>query len=267
MKNTKGFAVLEGLLILVIVGILGFTGWYVLQARNKANKNLADANAANSSTTIYSHQSTTTTTETKDQYAGWKTCSSRLVGLSIKYPESWLVSCQTSPNTDRCIQDAGYISLSPSDKETKDAAVALGSSSLQSYTIDLLKYGTQSSKCAHDGNDFSNVNCQTFQDGGQLNSGTFKGSWLSLWDSTSSNGSMSEFDAGVVFSKNCTGSNKLLGDPGTLSYSGKTYQISISSDGAQHEQYGDSALLNTQRFKLSDMYKNTIKILNSINVN
>ncbi len=37
MKRQAGFTALEGLLILVIVGIVGFTGWYVYQSRNKTN--------------------------------------------------------------------------------------------------------------------------------------------------------------------------------------------------------------------------------------
>jgi len=40
MKNQKGFAVLEGLLILVIVGILAGTGWYVMKAKDQTDKTL-----------------------------------------------------------------------------------------------------------------------------------------------------------------------------------------------------------------------------------
>ena len=34
--NNRGFAVLEGLLILVIVGIVGGVGWYVLKTKEEA---------------------------------------------------------------------------------------------------------------------------------------------------------------------------------------------------------------------------------------
>ena len=54
MKNQKGFAVLEGLLILVIVGILAGTGWYVVNAKRNADKALG-------STTNYSAPKTTRT--------------------------------------------------------------------------------------------------------------------------------------------------------------------------------------------------------------
>ena len=50
MKKQSGFTLIEGLLILVIVGLLGGTGWYVWNAHNKANDTLTNADAANSST-------------------------------------------------------------------------------------------------------------------------------------------------------------------------------------------------------------------------
>lgn len=36
-KNQKGFGVVEGLLILVIMGLIGFIGWYVWQSKNSVS--------------------------------------------------------------------------------------------------------------------------------------------------------------------------------------------------------------------------------------
>ena len=48
-KNTEtGFSAIEGLLILIIIGIVGFAGWYVYDAHKKAN---ATYNAASQSST------------------------------------------------------------------------------------------------------------------------------------------------------------------------------------------------------------------------
>jgi len=44
-KNQSGFAALEAVLILVIIGILGFTGWFVWQAKNNADKSLLPNNS------------------------------------------------------------------------------------------------------------------------------------------------------------------------------------------------------------------------------
>lgn len=43
MRNSKGFTLIEALLILVIVGLLGGTGWYVWSARSSTDKSLNQA--------------------------------------------------------------------------------------------------------------------------------------------------------------------------------------------------------------------------------
>jgi Tfp pilus assembly protein PilE len=47
MKISKGFTAIEGLLILVIVGILGFTGYYVYNSHKKTEDTLTEAAAVN----------------------------------------------------------------------------------------------------------------------------------------------------------------------------------------------------------------------------
>jgi cytoskeletal protein RodZ len=42
-KNQSGFSAIEALLILVIVGIIGGTGWYVIQANKNTNDTLNNA--------------------------------------------------------------------------------------------------------------------------------------------------------------------------------------------------------------------------------
>lgn len=57
-KTQKGFAHLEALLLLIIVAIIAFTGYYVWHSKNNANKSLA--NAANTNQTgNYSKKKTT----------------------------------------------------------------------------------------------------------------------------------------------------------------------------------------------------------------
>src|SRR5579871_5801589 len=52
MKILKqnGFSAIEGLLILVIVGLIGFTGWYVWHSKNNSDKALSEAQAVSNST-------------------------------------------------------------------------------------------------------------------------------------------------------------------------------------------------------------------------
>ncbi len=49
-RNQKGFGAIEGLLIVVAVGLIGFVGWYVWSSKNKTAKNLAETNSVNQTT-------------------------------------------------------------------------------------------------------------------------------------------------------------------------------------------------------------------------
>jgi type II secretory pathway pseudopilin PulG len=47
MKKTQsGFSIIETLLVVVILGMLGFTGWFVWHAKQNTNKTLSETNAA-----------------------------------------------------------------------------------------------------------------------------------------------------------------------------------------------------------------------------
>jgi hypothetical protein len=46
MSNQKGFAALESLLIIVVVAIIGFTGWYALHAKKATDKSLTTASSS-----------------------------------------------------------------------------------------------------------------------------------------------------------------------------------------------------------------------------
>lgn len=82
-KNQKGFSAVEGLLILIIVGLVGFIGWYVYHTKNntEATLNQADksANTRNANTT-----------------SSWKTYSDDFV--SLKYPTAWSVKRDDNTN-------------------------------------------------------------------------------------------------------------------------------------------------------------------------
>ena len=55
LKNQTGFSVIEALLILVVVGILGFTGWFVYHSKQATDKTLANTGNSN----VQTKQSTT----------------------------------------------------------------------------------------------------------------------------------------------------------------------------------------------------------------
>lgn len=86
-KNTLGFSVVEALLLLVIISVLGFTGWYVYHARQTSDKNYAVAGK---------DLAATSNTSTNTQ-AGLSVYTLPSVGASFSYPSSW-GSLDTSPN-------------------------------------------------------------------------------------------------------------------------------------------------------------------------
>jgi hypothetical protein len=62
LKNQGGFAALEAVLIVVIVGIIGFAGWFVLNAKDSTDKSLA----GNNSTTPSYDKKDSKVTDTKE---------------------------------------------------------------------------------------------------------------------------------------------------------------------------------------------------------
>lgn len=80
MKSQKGFALLESLLIIVILAILGFTGWYVWHAKQNTDKIASQNNTVRTETAV----------TPKNTLSSWKTYSSTAIsGLSFKYPGDW----------------------------------------------------------------------------------------------------------------------------------------------------------------------------------
>jgi len=90
LKNDDGFSVVETLLLIVIIGILGFTGWYVYHAQKAANKDYS----ANPSVHV-------NTTKATSKYDGWKSYTTKYDKLSFKYPSDWqLIDTSNSDDAD-----------------------------------------------------------------------------------------------------------------------------------------------------------------------
>lgn len=87
-NNQSGFSAVEALLILVIVAIVGGTGFYVYHAQQNTNKNLANDN----STAPSFKKKTKSTPKTADPYAGWKTGTLQYEKASYKYPANWTLT-------------------------------------------------------------------------------------------------------------------------------------------------------------------------------
>jgi hypothetical protein len=110
-ENPKGFSAIEALLILVIVAIIGGTGWYIWHSRSNTDKTLT---ANSSSTSNFNKKGTPSKapTQSTGPTADWASYSSPLGKFTLKYPKSWVVPT----NPDLCISTAetGLFMIGPS---------------------------------------------------------------------------------------------------------------------------------------------------------
>jgi hypothetical protein len=103
MKINKqhGFTVVEGLLILVIVGIIGGTGWCVMSANNKTNDTLNNSGLGTAVKATKKKQTTPAPVAQADPTAGWTAYSSKTGKYSLKYPSTWV----RPANQQNCAND------------------------------------------------------------------------------------------------------------------------------------------------------------------
>lgn len=90
-SNQKGFGAVEGLLILILLTMVGFTGYYVYHSRNNANSTYDSATKAGSSSVQ------TPTAQSSES----KTYSNSAYSLSFKYPQNARIDDNTSTKTGR----------------------------------------------------------------------------------------------------------------------------------------------------------------------
>jgi hypothetical protein len=88
-RNQKGMLGIEGVLMLIIVGLLAFIGWYVWHTKQSTNATLNGAASQQIAGKI------------TDPTADWVSYSSAEGKFSLKYPKTWV----KAPNTDQCTQN------------------------------------------------------------------------------------------------------------------------------------------------------------------
>lgn len=82
LNNHSGFSVVEALLMLLIVGILGFVGWFVYHSQKVADKSYNAQSSAGQATTTADNAKT-------EAMASWSTFNNETIGLTFKYPSDW----------------------------------------------------------------------------------------------------------------------------------------------------------------------------------
>lgn len=88
-KNTHGFAVVEGLLILVIVGILGGVGWYVYDAQKKSNASLDKAGDTSLTTKFPKKDEQKPAEQPTDETKDWTKVEFKKIKYYVLIPDGW----------------------------------------------------------------------------------------------------------------------------------------------------------------------------------
>lgn len=121
MKNNQsGFSVIEGLLIFVIIGIVGFTGWFIWHSKQSTDKTLDKGNQSTFvGTAKKSVASNDTAKTTNDNQNIIKFAE---IGIQITVPDSIKdLTYTTEKQTDQTGKPVTYIRLSTKTLTAKDA--------------------------------------------------------------------------------------------------------------------------------------------------
>lgn len=97
--NRQGFALVESLLIVVIIALISFVGWYVYHAMKNTNNtyNSATKTSNSNSPKFGTKKSTASSTKTSNATSSWTAVKSPDGSFTFKIPPSWVsLTCQNS---------------------------------------------------------------------------------------------------------------------------------------------------------------------------
>jgi hypothetical protein len=188
-------------------------------------------------------------------YAGWATDNTSLPGLQFYYPPAW-----TDVDSHSICTGALLISVTPPTNEITAAQTG------PQYYIEIEKYGTQNASCKPDGTDLSGASFSSVSSSDQLQKGIFKKDWLTFFTGGDMAYSTTKADSAVVTPTEYNGSQTAFTNAGTVSYKGSTYQLSIVTSTTE-TQTETPANISIASFKGTQLYKDTLNILNSIQAN
>jgi hypothetical protein len=117
LKNSMGFSAVEILLIIVVVGTLGFAGWFVYRSHTTAGKD------NNSQQTTHA-SSAKKTSEPADPYAGWESYTTTYDKLKFKYPADWQLSDTSNAGNSDVTPGQDWVRLTSND--SLEVSIILG---------------------------------------------------------------------------------------------------------------------------------------------
>jgi len=95
-RDEAGFSPVELVLVLVIVALIGFVGWYVQHSKQNTDKSPSAANNSSQATSKQTKKTTTNAVTPADPTANWTAYTDTSgSGLSVKYPTDWQVQTES----------------------------------------------------------------------------------------------------------------------------------------------------------------------------
>lgn len=98
--NQTGFSAVEAILILVVVAIIGFTGWFVLQSQRSASKTAQETTASNSSAVA----------------SAVPTYTAEVGKFTLRYPADWSVRTDETKSRNPYSSQDEVFELEPKNK-------------------------------------------------------------------------------------------------------------------------------------------------------
>lgn len=267
-NNKKGFSIVTGLIILVVLALIAAAGFLVYKHTHKTTKNTNKTTSK-----VVTNVNPYTADPTPSIYNGWQTDASSITGVQFQYPSSWSVSVGQVSCTG-----AQTVMVTPPASEISSASLT------GQYYLQVEKYGpvnpkvTQKSGCAADGTNFKNVHVSLIKSTDMILFGMFAPSHITFFSGNSAEYYPGQPDNAILTLENYTGNNKSFTDPGAvIANSGKSstqsqpinfYQVSIITDTTPGQQIETPAKLNFSDnthplFTKTQLYNDSINIFSS----
>lgn len=178
-KKQLGFSAVEALLLLVIVAMIGFSGWYVWHAKQNADKTLTadkstvpifnkkkSTSPSSTSSTTAAQSSNACGIVTAKTPAGWETYTNSQYKYSISYPSNWRVATSggaenNSSNTPILTE----LEFTPAGSQGSEFGIEVTSQTLADAITDL-KNSNQEAQQNDSGSKFTIINQATCTYGG-----------------------------------------------------------------------------------------------------
>lgn len=233
--NTKGFGLVGVLIVVVALAVVAGGGAYVY------HKNHNTKTPANATTP---HTSTSGKTSTiLDPYAGWKTFALAATKLALKYPQAWTIE-----DTPQCDGATTYTINAPATEIQQAGLTSISSYGL-AVTVNVEVAGTPT--CAPSAASREGVTLGSQSQSQIVSAGALKGKYVVVNGDSGGTSGIDLFDHSYK-------PTQKIAESGLLVVNGTNIQVTSALVAGQNP-----ASIDTSSFVSSQLYKDTVSILNS----